>query len=410
MISKKILLYTFFLNIIVFQISYGTLDPSFGSSGITTSSVARNDMLYSSMIQTDSRVVVTGATSTATITRAVVARYTVAGSLDTSFNTTGVQTTLVGSRTEGRALEIQSDGKIIVSGYAIQSQTDLILIRYNTDGSLDTTFNGVGFVTTSAGSGAMVNSVKIKSDGNIVVGGSCIINTAQFVVAQYSSAGTLDVLFGSSGVTTTEIGSNASLAQIALQSDGKIIAAGFALDNNTNKFALTRYNSNGSLDSGFGTAGIVKTTIGTDARIHAMTLQSDGKIVVAGQAIVSGIKQLVVAQYDTNGSLDTTFNATGIVLTNIQDLSGANSLVLQTDGKIVVGGFSLGDDSQQFALARYTTTGTLDATFGTAGIELTTIPTGSTNTTSTVNSLTVSEYILAVGFSNQDFALAAYTI
>lgn len=415
MIHARYFLYGFYVTaLLVAHGSNCSLDPSFGTSGITTSSVDRDDILYLSMVQTDSSIVTTGSTSTAAVTRLAVARYTADGLLDTTFNTTGVNAVLIGSRSEGRGIAIQSDDKIIASGYAIQSQVDLLLARYTTAGVLDTSFNGAGFVTTSTGIGAVAQSVLVRQNGTIAVGGTCINSSfqSQFLIAQYTSAGNLDTFFGASdtGITVTSIGSHAAIAHIALQSDNKIVAAGWTLHDNVNKFALARYELGGSLDTTFGSSGIVVTSIGTDAHIHAMALQSDGKIVVAGQAIVSGVRQFVVARYDTDGSLDTSFNGSGVVLTNIQDYSIANAVVIQTDGKIVAGGMSIGDDATQFALARYSSTGILDSGFGTNGIQLTTIPSGSSNTFSVLNSLTVSEYILAVGSSDRDFALAAYTI
>jgi uncharacterized delta-60 repeat protein len=405
--------YIFFLFfVMIFQLSYGQLDTSFGTSGVVTTSIDVDDIIYLSMLQTDSRIVVAGSTSSESITRAAVARYTVDGDLDTSFNTTGIQTTLIGSRTGARSVALQSDGKIVVSGYAFQSKTNIAVIRYNTNGSLDTTFNGTGFVTTSVGNGAVAHSVKIQPNGNIVVGGTSVSNEGQFMLAQYTSAGALDIFFGSSGIVLTPIGTHASIKQIALQADGKIVAAGFSHDGSVNKFALARYNTNGTSDGSFGSGGIVTTVIGTDARIQSIALQTDGKIVVAGFAVVSGIKQFVIARYNTDGSLDTNFNASGIVLTNIQDHSVAYAIAIQTDGKIVAGGYSISPNAEQFALARYTKTGMLDNTFGTNdnGIELTTVPLGSNGTHSGIMSLSIGLYILAAGFSESDFALAAYTI
>ena len=409
MYLNRFLASALFLISFVFQIYCG-LDPSFGTSGVASSSFGREDILYFSMIQTNSSVVVGGSTSNSMINKVLLSRYTASGVLDTTFNGTGMQTALVGSMTFGLGGALQSDGKIIVAGYTYQSQTDIICMRFTTTGALDTTFNSVGYITTTTGIGAAANTASVQSDGKIVLAGVAVDEVPKFALVRYDSSGALDNTFGTSGIVTTIIGSYGVIQDIALQSDGKIVAGGYCLDISTNKFALARYNTNGTLDTTFGTQGVVWTAVGSYAIIQSVALQTDQKIVVAGWAIVSGVLQFAVARYTTTGALDTTFNTTGIVLTNIQGYSAANAVAIQLDGNIVVGGFSLGDNSDQFAIARYTTAGALDATFGTAGIMLTTIPIGSNNTVSGVQALSISTYILAAGYTDRDIALAAYTI
>jgi uncharacterized delta-60 repeat protein len=139
---------------------------------------------------------------------------------------------------------------------------------------------------------------------------------------------------------------------VAIQGDGKIVAAGFA--GSDFDFALARYNTDGSLDTTFGGDGKVTTDFagsGSRDEAHAVAIQGDGKIVAAGLAVVSGIFDFALARYNTDGSLDTIFSGDGKVTTDFAgDFDVANGVVIQANGRIVAAGFA-GDD---FGLARYT--------------------------------------------------------
>ena len=187
-------------------------------------------------------------------------------------------------------------------------------------------------------------------------------------------AGSLCLDFGSKGTVTTSFGGTLSKARAALlQPDGKTVAVGTSYTVGPRDFALARYNSDGSLDMSFGTAGIVTTDFGGSRdRAHAVVLQPDGKIVAAGQSNVAGIgtRNFALARYNSDGSPDMSFGTGGLVITDFgESFDDANAVVLQSDGKIVAAGTALtgGGAANEFALARYNSDGILDMSFGTAG-------------------------------------------
>lgn len=415
---KNSFLIFLFASLVQTNFIFSALDTTFGTGGIVTTSIGRTDVIYTVTTYLTTlavnHIAVAGFTNTKAVIKFAVARYTTLGALDTTFNLGGIQTTSIGTMSECNSLALQSNSKITVGGLAYMNQTNFALARYTTLGALDTTFTSSGFVTTSSGAGASINSIQIQSDGKIVGGGSIVSGPSQFALARYNTNGSLDTGFGTAGIVLTQIGLQASIKQIAIQGDGKILAAGYVFDGAVNVFALARYNTDGTLDTGFGTGGIVTTVIGSDARAQALAIQTDGSIVVAGYIIQSNITQFAVARYTSNGGLDTTFNTTGIVITQLQYLDQAYALAIQSDGKIIAAGSSLGDSATQFALVRYTTAGALDLTFGTSGIELTTI--GGASSISVINSLSIQNdgNIVAAGytttdnFATSDFALARY--
>lgn len=281
------------------------------------------------------------------------------GDLDPTFNSTGIVTTAVtNSNDVANAVAVQSDGKIVVAGYS-SNRTEFVLARYTTSGALDTTF-GTGGIVRNASLSAGINAIALQADGKIVVGGylpQSGNSNRQFAVARYLASGSLDTTFGSGGIVTTPVGTSALDSEvygIAIQSDGKIVATGYA----DGKFGTARYNSNGSLDTTFNSTGTVVTVISGGGIPKAVRIQSDGKIVVAGG---SGPSTTVLARYNTNGSLDSSFDSDGIVTTAV---GNGSAMVIQADGNIVV----TASNGNDYNLIRYTTNGSLDTGFGTNGI------------------------------------------
>jgi uncharacterized delta-60 repeat protein len=301
-----------------------------------------------------------------------VARYNSDGSLDTSFNGTGKVTTAIGSTFDyGQAVVMQSDGKIVVAGFSSNpSNDDFSAVRYNGNGSLDTSFNGTGKVITDfGGANDSGYSAAIQSDGKILVAGTTAITTNKFAVVRYNSNGSLDTSFNGSGKVSTVIGGNDDEAlSVIVQTDGKILAAGFSFNGATYDFAVVRYNSNGSLDTSFNGTGKVTTSIGTsDDQGHSVAIQSDGKIVVAGFSDNGSNYDFAVVRYNSNGSLDTSFNGTGKVTTDLGNFDAGYSVALQSDGKIVVGGYTDDTVEKDFAVVRYNSNGSLDTSFSGTG-------------------------------------------
>ncbi|PYS99621.1 MAG: hypothetical protein DMF63_11090 [Acidobacteria bacterium] len=378
LISILAILATIGFGAINVKASDGDLDPTFSGDGKLTDGFlsSRPDPAYSVAIQTDGKIVVAGAGGFGFS----VARYNTDGSLDNTFGTGGEVTSEDGI---AYAVAIQTDGKIVVAG----TQTGFAIIRYNPDGSIDTTFGNNGRVGTSFGDVyAEGRSVAIAADGKLVVSGYVFDHVTfaeSFATARYYPDGSLDVTFDLDGKVTTPVGipppgqsGTASNARsVAIQSDGKIVVAGEAFMGVMNGFELTlvRYTANGSLDPSFSSDGVVTTNINNDAMsdgANDITIQSDGKIVAAGR---SG-NTFGLARYETDGTLDSSFGNGGTVTTQLSSLlSGANSVAIGTDGKIVAAGYSHNQNNLDCAVVRYNSNGSLDPFFGSRGIVITPI-------------------------------------
>ncbi|WP_238254220.1 beta strand repeat-containing protein, partial [Methylobacterium bullatum] len=336
--------------------------PSFLGAGtgkvLTPASAGTlNDFGHSVTMQADGKIIVVGeADGGGTGTDFAVVRYNADGSLDTSFGTGGKILTPVGTGTStdvGQSVTVQADGKIVVAGQGAGSDgQDFAVVRYNADGSLDTSFGTGGKILTPVGTGMsndIGQSVKVQADGKIVVAGYGVGNGDDFAVVRYNTDGSLDTSFGTGGKILTPVGtgtSNDGGNSLTVQADGKIVVAGYGEGSETGTdFAVVRYNADGSLDTSFGTGGTILTPVGTGTSTdfgNSVTVQADGKIVVAGYGtgFYSGT-DFAMVRYNANGSLDTTFGSSGKILTPISmgpSADYAYSVTVQADGKIVVAG------------------------------------------------------------------------
>jgi uncharacterized delta-60 repeat protein len=296
-----------------------------------------------------------------------LARFNANGTLDASFGTGGIVTTGFGVSAEATSAAVQADGKIVAAGFAnLDGAHDFALVRYNSNGTLDASFGTGGKVTTaflSQGfSEAQANSVAVQPDGRIVAAGNAMVGGAfDFALARYNSNGTLDASFGTGGRVTTDFaGANDQAESVAVQPDGRIIAAGAAglFINRGFDFALARYNSNGTLDTSFGTSGKVTTDFAgandVPSEPSAIALQGDGKIVVVGQTFVGGFSDFALVCFNSNGTLDASFGTGGKVTTNFASADDVPfSVAVQPDGNIVVAGGATINGRADFALARY---------------------------------------------------------
>ncbi len=306
-------------------------------------------------------------------------RYNSDGSVDSTFGSAGNVSTDIGSSSndEAKAIAIQSDQKVLVAGTSFISGTyDFAVVRYNSNGTLDTSFGTAGKVTTDVGvaSADYLNAMVVQADGKILVSGEIYFGGVfDFAVVRYNSNGTLDTSFGTGGKVTTDLGSgvNDLSNSMAVQADGKILLAGNSTPGGFSVFALVRYNTNGALDMSFGTAGKVFTDVaaGTDDVAYSVAIQSDGKILLAGHALSASSYDLAVVRYNTSGSLDATFGSAGKVTTDtsfgIDDF--VRGMAMQSDGKILITGYSFAGNYNS-TVARYTSNGVLDTSFGTAGV------------------------------------------
>jgi uncharacterized delta-60 repeat protein len=310
------------------------------------------------------------------------------GRLDPSFGVRGTVLTDFGrgSFEAANALAIQADGRIVAAGFSTTTPIpDFGLARYDSRGHLDRQFGVRGTVLTDFGGSGSVDvasAVAVQPDGKIVAAGySDASGSSDFALARYNANGTLDTTFNSTGKVLTDFrgsGSSDIAFAVAIQPDRKIVAAGYSDASGSSDFALARYNANGTLDTTFNSTGKVLTDFsgsGSGDFSSAVSIQPDGKIVAAGYSDASGTPyDFALARYNANGTLDTTFDSTGKVLT---DFSGsgsydqAHALVIQSDGKIVAAGISITRGNPDFAIARYNANGGLDTTFDSTGKVLT---------------------------------------
>jgi len=359
----------------------GDLDPRFGNGGVAFTDFSQTtDLPYSVAVQADGKIVLCGQSGVSPNLHSALARYNRNGRLDSTFGTGGKVAVTFNSVSDYLfAVALQSDGKIVAAGSA--SETAFLVARFNADGSLDQGFGTNGSVETAFGDqSAEARGIVVQADGKIIVvgvsGAGSYSELNDFALARYNSNGSLDQSFGSGGKVKTHFpgvdNTGSTATSVALQPDGKLVVGGYRKqsDRTPHEFALARYNSNGTLDSAFGQAGKVMTRLGLgDAYSFGIALQSNGRIVLAGYSSTTLDHDFTIVGYTTNGTLDSTFGNGGIVTT---DFSGgtddiAYAMTRQGDGKLVLAGRTGEYPENDFALARYSSNGQLDQSFGVDG-------------------------------------------
>jgi uncharacterized delta-60 repeat protein len=342
----------------------GSLDQSFSDDGKVITGFGNIDEAHAIVLQPDGKIILAGDTSASPGIPEfdfALERYNPDGSLDKSFGSDGmVITDFYGGLDAANAITLQPDGKIIAAGVGESENCDFALARYNPDGSLDTSFGSDGKVTTDfSGEFDEVKDIVLQPDGKIVViGFTGNISHEDFALARYNQDGSLDLNFNGNGKVRTNFGGTEYGFGVALQADGKIIVVGEKVlpyyHDYDSYWVLARYNPDGSLDPNFDGDGRVTTNFGNRAEADAVTLQSDGKIIVAGSTEKQdSIGSFGVARYNTDGSLDINFGDGGRLTTDIGSTSFGTAVVLQPDGKIVVAGYTANGSDYDFALVRY---------------------------------------------------------
>ena len=426
---------TWFISPQVAQAAAGDLDPTFGIGGMVMTDLNHStDIANAVAVQADGKLVVVGESYKQNDFSGedfVVTRYNPDGTPDTTFGRGGkVRTDFPGLAAVPSSVVIQPDGKIVVAGGAFPLFTFLgnfELVRYNPNGSLDRSFGSGGIVTTTFPEGSYASAVALQPDGKIIAAGTVFVDfiigessNTDFALARYNSDGSPDATFGNGGQVSTDfVGLEDDAFSVLIQPDGKIVAVGSANNPATYyDFAAVRYLSNGTIDTTFGVAGKVSTDFGDQNfdRARSAALQPDGRIVAAGFAISQngGVQNFAVARYTSTGVLDTTFSGDGKNQIDFGDCcQSANKVLLQSDGKIITVGYANTEDSDSdFLLARLSSRGSLDAAFGVGGKVRTSF--GDLNGGANGAALQSDGKIVAVGFqatfSNQwaNFALARY--
>jgi len=360
-------------------LSNGILDNTFGVDG--TAIIIINDkaaMLNQIAIQSDGQIIGGGTLynydlGLITEEDMFTIRLNTDGSLDHNFGNQGKLISDFGSDERSRDIAIQKDGKILLAGEIFNGlDFDIVVVRYNPNGSLDTSFNKTGIVITDAESSEFVKSIAIQSDGRIVVGGIRYNeNNADIILVRYNPDGSIDKSFDTDGKVITDLGYDEQTQDISINSNNKIVLGADYYDRTQSDIAILRYNIDGSLDKSFNSTGTVFVDTGFDEYIGAISLQTDDKILVTGNQIKGSRSDVLTARLNTEGKLDMSYNVFGYVTTDLNLGRGfGTSVVQQSDGKILVSGTrdnSFGTNLRN-ALIRYFANGMLDTTFGTRGI------------------------------------------
>ena len=397
--------------------SNGTLDTTFDGDGKLERQFGVSDFANAVAIQSNGRIVITGSSLPAGSFQrtALTMRLLPSGVMDRTFDGDGFVTTSLSSRSTdiGRGLAIQADGKIVVSGYSRSNFTDrLSIIRYQSNGLIDTTFDGDGFkqfgLSTVGGSNYVGNGIVVQSDGKIVTQAhnqifrmnsdgsndiafdsigfvrllgssnsiSVLPNGSIFVPGIYNQQygivklmidGKLDLSFSRDGYEMGSPGASVDVASAStIQTDGKILVVG----NSGYRFGVARYNADGSLDTTFSQDGKATITLNDawDVKAKDVAVQADGKILIVGSSrYYNGTNlndRLSLVRLNSDGSLDTTFDGDGITEINSEGSGGGNSVTVQANGRIVVAG----SFRNFFSVMRFLPNGTLDRSFSGDGI------------------------------------------
>lgn len=440
-LTKIILLAAIFLFVVpnylttVARASAGDLVAGFGSDGkVVTDFSSKIDAARAVAVYPDGRIVLAGSSESPDNyldTDIALARYNPDGSLDQTFGNGGLVTTNLNESEYANAVGIQPDGKIVVVGsiYSSTGSHDFLVVRYNEDGTLDSSFGEGGFVTTDFdNTWTFAADMAITPNGEIVVGGERFAfgQDSDFAIARYKSNGDLDETFGSGGkVVTGSTTIHESVRAMVVNAKGEIVLAG---DTNTAEpgnlnydFLLARFDRDGNVDASFGVDGLVFTDFSAVDSLGDIALTPDGDIIAVGTVqVLPGRFNFGVARYDRHGNLDPSFGTAGRVITDFSmNDDFAFAVAVRPNGKIVVAGTSgyvIGSSQNDFALARYDRNGNLDQSFGSGGL-VTTDFAGHTDEVTAI-AILPSGRIIAAGlmwdartqpFSpSRDFALAAY--
>ena len=346
----------------------GQLDSTYGAgSGKSLTNILGSDFANDLALQPDGKLVLAGKTTSSGNTDMAAARLlNPQGTLDTSYGLgTGASDMDFGGNDDGQDVELQPDGKIVVAGTTtVNGTNDFAVTRLlNPQGTFDSSFgpgaNGRSVVDMGTSSSDVANAMTLQTDGKILVAGSTTVGAnSDFALLRLTNPGGVpDPGFRlGTGKAITDLGGSDEAAQAVLQQpDGKILEAGYTNLGGTRDFVVVRRTSpQGVLDSTFGSgSGKVLANFGGMDTASSMALQPDGKIVVAGYTTAGGTHDFAVARFNSNGTLDTSFGSGGKSIASLGGQDDAYAVALQSDGKIVLAGYTSAGNGNDFAVARF---------------------------------------------------------
>ncbi len=398
---------TFFIYSITADAQSICLDNTFGNGGIVTTDIANVHNEGNAIItQPDGKILVSGNSYGSGI---VLLRYNQNGSLDTTFGVSGITLNAFGTNiNNGFDLTLQPDEKIIVvgqisNGTGSNQQYAITLLRYNINGSLDSSFGSGGIVLTALGLGFKeALSVALQTDGKIVACGEL---NGDLAVLRYKTNGDLDSTFATNGIASIHFttGNTEYGYSVKIQDDGKIVVAGQSYTNSIlMHYIIARLNVDGSIDINYGVGGKISGSMGSMSFAHSIDIQSNGKLIVAiDSTTTNGKEQRILLRYNVLGIIDTSFGACGKVITDVWGNGvlrvGQCLLVKPDDGILLTGIVSNGAFGSEYTVEKFTADGIIDSSFATNGIVR--IPFGYTSATNSAYDITLQSdgKILIVG-------------
>jgi uncharacterized delta-60 repeat protein len=365
-------------------LSGGVLDPTFNSKGTATLPTSTASGAFATTVDQSGRMVSAGIVYVDGLSQLAVVRLNPNGSLDTTFNGTGVVDIKVGKKTYSGPVVIQPDGKILVAGTAFptslfnQTDDEFVVARLNADGSLDKSFGKSGmFVWNPTSGDDQPTGMAVLPDGSIVVTGETSLNGNAFGAFKLTASGALVRSFGNNGLAAVSVGTKGNgVGGSAIASNGDIIMVGSSWQGSNQMGCIVALTPAGRPDTGFGGTGIVQVPAPT----AGFTVMGFGAVTVQGSSLVVAGTELpalsspqqagVTTRYSLTGALDTSFGTGGDFITS--NAGSFGTIALETDGSIVVGGSqnyvaSDGTTHSMMAVAHLSANGAADPTFGTLG-------------------------------------------
>lgn len=339
----------------------GSLDTSFGNDGALRFPVGSVKSFVMDMAQQpDGKILLGGRTWDNITGDFAVVRLNEDGSFDDTFGTNGVFRIETPETEASEAMTLLDDGKILMVGYR---DDNLAVAKINTDGTMGTTFGVNGWVVlTFDGAASYADDLAIQADGKIVISGFALNgseNRFHVAAARLNADGSVDNTFGTNGKVLFNVGEWNDFGEgIAIQSDGKILIGGHKwianLDQRHDLF-VARLNTDGSLDASYGTSGVATARLVDGANYaNDMILQQDGKPILMGYSIFQNQIDMAMVRFDTDGNLDSSFNGNGMVsFDNAGRENYGYSIALQADNKIILAGYSYGGGGSEFEVARF---------------------------------------------------------
>ena len=381
-LSKALSLFILISGVCVLNAQTGVLDSTFNEDGVHRFDFGfnENDNCVGSVVQVDGKIFSFGWTnSVLTSNDIAVLRFSSDGSLDSDLGSNGYITYSESNNFESELagdVVIQNDKKIILLGRKLSSKgDDVCLLRILPDGTPDTTFGKNGWVFTDLGSNFEAGlSVDLQSDQKIIVTANDDLFVPNLILLRYDPNGSVDTTFGEEGKAIHSFNSADYASEVLVQSDNLILTGGYAVNLNGRVFALWRFHANGSVDSLFGNLGCVQIDVSADddnERGVAISVTDQGKIVLAGNINNpdSVNKYAAVVRLLKNGQPDSSFNSTGIYILDLENDFEISGIAMQKDGKIMLSGHVANLVGRtEWLLVRLQPNGGLDTTFGNNGL------------------------------------------